>query len=182
MESQWLRPQKKTTPSFYPCCIPEMARGETASRWYHVEVGNKRRMSRATDTQVCLIAVDEPNAAGQFVRRSTGAIPLTVRHEGIARPGRVVGSPVQWNLCSVARDSPQGGPFFALHPVVAPTDIKLQTNQPFKTAYILQAQSIEVDSKPLRVEVAWNGKWSEDTAVMTSHLVVKSAVLTRDQL
>lgn len=159
-----------------------MAAGQsfaTMSRWYHVEVRNNRRMSGATDTRVCLVAVEEQDAAGHFVGRSTGNIPLTARHEAILRPGRIVGSPVEYNLCSVLRDSAPGGggQLFSLHPVVTPTDITVQTRQPFRTAYILEAQSVERDSPRLRVEVAWNGQWSDDTAVMANNLVINARVL-----
>jgi hypothetical protein len=162
--------------------VPGQNPFETVSRWYHVEVSNKRRASRAIATQVCLVAVEEPNAADQFVRRLTGSIPLQVRHQGIVRPGRIIGSPVQYDLCSVLRDSlGGGGPIFALHTVVAPNDITVQTNQRFRIAYILQAQSIEMDSKLLRVEIAWDGKWSDDTTEMANyHLVMNSAVLADD--
>jgi hypothetical protein len=150
---------------------------ETVGRWYHVELSNKRRASRATDPQVCLVAVETLNAAGQFVRRLTGSIPLKVRHQGNVRPGRTMGPSVQYDLCSVLREFPGEGPTFHLHTVVAPTDIAVHMNQPFRVAYILEAQSIEVDSKLLRVEIAWDGKWSDDTAQMADHLVINSAVL-----
>jgi hypothetical protein len=153
--------------------IPGQDTFETVSRWYHVEVSNKRRASRATDAQVCLVGVEEPNAANQFVRRLTGSLQLQPRNQG-RQSRRSIGSPVQYDLCSVFRDWPGGGgPIFSLRTVVAPNDITVQTNQPFRIAYILQAQSVEMDSKPLRVEIAWDGKWSDDTAEMANHLVIK---------
>jgi hypothetical protein len=75
---------------------------QTVSRWYHVRVDNKRRpMARATDTEVCLVAVGFPNAADNFVMRPTCIIKLKVRHEGIVR--RNIGPSLEWDLCSVIR-------------------------------------------------------------------------------
>lgn len=36
-------------------------------RWYHVRAENERRMSRATETQLCVLEYSEANAAGEFV-------------------------------------------------------------------------------------------------------------------
>ncbi len=146
---------------------------QTVSRWYHLKGINNRRMSKATDTQVCLLAVGIPNAAGQIVTRTTGAIPLKIRHVGIVRPGRIIGPPVEWDLCSVFRElQPNGTPVFELQTVVAPTDITVRTDQPFRMVLTLQARSIEVDSNILRVELVWNGQWSDDGDQMANHFVI----------
>lgn len=146
---------------------------QTFSRWYHVRVENGRRMSRATETQVYLVAVGLPNAAGQIVTRTTGAIPLKIRHEGIVRLGRIIGPPVEWDLCSVFRELQPGGiPVFELQTVVAPTDITVRTQQPFRMVLTLQARSIEADSNVLDVELSWDGQWSDDTDQMANHLVI----------
>lgn len=148
---------------------------QTVSRWYHLQVENSRRMSRATDTQVCLLAVGIPNAAGQIVTRTTGAIPLKIRHEGIVRPGRIIGPSVEWDLCSVFRElQPNGPAVFELQTVVAPTDITIRTDRPFRMILTLQAQSIETDSDILRVELVWDGRWSDDGDQMANHLVISS--------
>ena len=153
---------------------------ETVGRWYHVQVENKRRslISRATDTQVCLVAVGIPNAAGQYVTHSTGAIPLKVRHEGVVRPGRIIGPVVEWDLCSVCRDSqPGGNPVFELQTVVAPTELTVRQDQPFRMVLTLQARSIETDSNFLRIEFIWDGQWADDTDQMMNHLVVNQRMV-----
>jgi hypothetical protein len=143
---------------------------ETMSHWYQLRVENARRVSRATDTQVCLLEFGVPDAAGKYVMQSVGAIPLTVRHSAIVRS--VIGPPVEFTLCSVYReDAEHRAPFFKLHPVVAPTDISTQFNQPFKIMLVLQARSIEADSDLRRIEVIWNGQWSDDTKQMNNNLV-----------
>jgi hypothetical protein len=151
---------------------------ETVSRWYHVQVVNKRRMSRATDTEVYLLAVETQNAAGNFVKRNTGAIPFSVRHEVVVRLGRIIGPPVEWNFCSLTREyESQGTPVFDLRTAVAPTDITPQMHKAFKAAFTLQARSLEVDSNFLRIEVAWDGQWADDTDQMANHLVIREQIV-----
>jgi hypothetical protein len=152
---------------------PNQAPFQTLSRWYHLKVENNRRMSRASEVQVYLLEIGLPNAAGQIVTRSTGAIPFKVRHEGIVRPGRIIGPPVEFDLCSVFREAQQGGaPFFQLQTVVAPTDITVQHQQQFRMVLTLQARSIEVDSNIVNLDIAWNGQWSDDTDAMANFLVI----------
>jgi len=146
---------------------------ETVSRWYHVQVRNKRRFARARDAQVCLVAVEEQNAAGEYVPRTTGAIPLAPRHAGVAAPSRVLGSPIQWDLCALYRDLGEG-PVFRLTTVIAPADITVVSRQAFKMVVHLQARTIEVDTKVLRLELSWNGKWSDDTSEMKNHFVIRA--------
>ena len=141
---------------------------QSVSRWYHVRVENKRRMSRATETQVCLVAVAMPNAAGTYITQSTGAIPLKVRHEGVVQ--RIIRPPVEWDFCSVIKEvPPNGSPVFELQTVVAPSDIIVRQSAPFRMVLTLQARSIEVDSNLLRLKLVWDGQWADDTGQMASH-------------
>jgi hypothetical protein len=148
---------------------------QSVSRWYHVQVENRRRWSRATDTQVCLIGVEEPNAARQFILRQTGAIPLNLRNEGPVRPGRVIGPKVEWDLCCVNRDSPPpgGGPLFALQTAFEPPGVLRVRQGPFEMILHLQAQSIEMNSEVIRIRINWSGQWDHDTDKMAEHLVIK---------
>lgn len=153
---------------------PPQTTFQTVSRWYHVRVTNNRRMSRARDTQACLIAIELPNAAGGDVRQPTGSIPLKVKLEGVVRPGRIVGPAVEWDLCSVFKEMQAGAqnPFVQLHPIIAPTNIPTQMQGPFSMVLVLQAQSVEVDSRVLRLQLVWDGVWSDDTDQMSNHFVI----------
>jgi hypothetical protein len=146
---------------------------ETVSRWYHVQVKNARRMSPARDTHLYLVAVEMPDGGGGYVIRTTGTIPLQVRHEGV-QPGRVLGPVVEWDLLSVTRELQHGGqPVLDLHPGVIPSDITVRYTQAARMVLRVQAQSIETDSNVLRVEIVWDGRWSDDANRMaTTHLVI----------
>jgi hypothetical protein len=146
----------------------------SVSRWYHVEVTNDRRMSPAKDTQVCLLAFSIPNAAGDYVETQIGAIPLKVRNEGVVTPGRIIGPTLEFDLCSVIRDTAPGGrPAVEFQTVAILTAMTSRHLQPFKTVLKLQARSIEADSNLLHVEIIWDGQWADDTQVMANHLVIK---------
>ncbi len=38
---------------------------------------------------------------------------------------------------------------------------------------VLQARAVEADSKPLHIEIAWNGKWADGAKEMAYNMVVK---------
>jgi hypothetical protein len=40
----------------------------------------------------------------------------------------------------------------------------------------VQAIADNAESKPLHIEIAWDGQWSEDTRQMQQHLVVKESI------
>ena len=145
----------------------------TVSRWYHVEVSNTRRWRRATDTQVYLINYEILNAAGEYVPKPPGAIPLKIRNVGFVETGRNLGPPIEWDLCSIIRESGCGeGPVLQLQVAVVPTNMIIETRQKFQVALTLQARSVEADSDTLRVEIIWNGQWDDDESRMAQNLIV----------
>ena len=85
-----------------------------------------------------------------------------------------MGPSLEWTLFRVTREDPERRcPFFTLLPIVASSDIVSHFDAPFKIALVVQARSIEMDSDPLRVELTWNGKWSDDTEEMLQNLVIR---------
>ena len=148
---------------------------KTVSRWYHVQVRNLRRTyAPARETQLYLISVEVPNAVGAYVQQWAGAIPLKIRDRGVVLVGSTIGPPIEYDLCSVYRETAVGGPrFFQLHPVIEPPNVTVNTDQPYKARLTLQARSIETDSEPFRVEIVWDGQWADDSDQMaTNHLII----------
>jgi hypothetical protein len=151
----------------------QQIRFQTVGRWFHVKVHNECRMTPATEVQVYLIEVGIPNAAGQYVSYSPGAIPFVVRHEGKVQ--RALGPDLEWDLCNIVRESvPGNAPAVALCTLFAPTDVIITPNQPFKMTLTLQAQSKEVDSERLLIELIWNGRFAEDTDELMNNLVIRT--------
>jgi hypothetical protein len=136
---------------------------------------DRRHMSPATDTQVVLLELGIPNAVGDLIWQSAGDLPLPVTHEGMLRPGRIIGRPLVCDLCNVyQRSGPEEGapPLFGLAIRVPIKDLPLQRTQPFEMALRLQARSVEKDSNVLTLKIMWNGKWSDDTEQMANHLAI----------
>jgi hypothetical protein len=55
-----------------------------------------------------------------------------------------------------------------------PPNVK-RLETPFRMIATLQASGIEAESNILRVEISWDGKWSDDMTELKRHLVVKRA-------
>ncbi|MEX0810279.1 MAG: hypothetical protein WD044_16255 [Dongiaceae bacterium] len=139
------------------------------SRWYHVEVRNDRRWSPARQVQVNLVRVEEPDASGVFQITWRGALPFRWRYQEIHPISRTLGAPADCDLCCVVKEK-----WFELSSLIDVTSLKSRREQPFRMIVTLRAQSIEVDSKFLRLEIVWNGLWSDDSATMARNLVIKA--------
>lgn len=152
-----------------PCILtsPDGVQRESESRWYHAKVENLKRWSPATQTQVLLLNIEEPDAAGRYQSIWAGAMPLKWRSFGYLSGGRTVGYPVECDLCSVVRDG-----WIEIHPVVVEFPMKAQRTAASKFILTLQARSVETDSNILRVEIVWDGNWAVGTDEMARHMVL----------
>ncbi len=148
---------------------PDGSSRVTDSRWYHVRITNERRWSPATQTQILLLQVQEPDATGEFKVVWTGELPLRWRHQEVQPLVRTIGSPADCDLCSVVKEK-----WIELHPLIEVFSLKSRRREKCRLLLTLQARSIESDSNMLQVEVAWDGEWTEDTEQMARHTVVKT--------
>ena len=147
---------------------PDGSTRETMGRWYHVRVSNERRWSPATQVQVFLLRVEEPDAAGEFKVTWLGEIPIRWRDQEIKPLVRTIGHADDCDLCSVVEEK-----WLELHPLVIPHALDARRRTSCRLIVTLQARGVEADSNLLRVEIAWDGKWSEDADEMAHHMVVK---------
>lgn len=147
---------------------PDGSQRQSAGRWYHIRIENRRRWSPAHQVQVFLLRVEEPDAAGENQMTWIGEIPMNWRHQEVNPIMRTVGAGADCDLCSVVRDK-----WLELHPLVVPHSLNARRREPCRLTVTLQARSIEADSDLLRVQIAWDGKWSEDGDNMMQHAVVK---------
>ncbi|MFN3746351.1 MAG: hypothetical protein ACK4TL_16740 [Hyphomicrobiaceae bacterium] len=145
------------------------------SLWFHLKVSNARRSyTTAHETQLYLLSVQVPDAAGAFVPEWSGAIPLQVRDRAAVLSGATLGPDIEFDLFSVTKNAEMNGaPFLELHPVIRPNNLKAATHGPYKSLLTFQARSIEADSEPLNVSIVWDGEWSDDPERMARHLVVE---------
>jgi hypothetical protein len=153
---------------------PDGAAIDTFSRWYHVRVANKRRWSPATDVRLLLLQLEQHDAAGQYQTTWVGEIPLQWSNPQIMPLTPTIGPAYDCVLCSVLKH-PTDPHTLSLHPIIQPFNLPTRWQTPTQVALTLQARSLDSDSNMLRVEIAWDGKWADDTGQMAKHLVVKAA-------
>jgi len=142
---------------------------ETQGRWYHVRVENRSRWSPATQTQLYLLRVEVLDAAGGNRISWVGDVPMRWAHQEIHPLARTIGHPANCDLCSVVRDK-----WVALHPLIEPHALTVRHRERCHLWATVQARSVEADSSFLRVEIAWDGLWSDDTEQMASHMIVRA--------
>lgn len=143
-----------------------------AARYYHVRLTNERSWVVANDAGVYLVRIDAEDASGKFVTNWSGiSLPITAAHYG-THPTRVVGaSEIVFDLCSIVKDK-----WLAIHPAITPNNFtdKYRTSpgQTIKLRLVIQARSTETTSDQFEFEVAWDGRWSDDTLEIRRHMVV----------
>ena len=137
------------------------------ARYYHLRVSNQRRWSPATQVQVYLLRIDQPGPDGQFSPQWSGEIPLLWQYYEALSPIRTIGPSRNCDLCSVVK-----GKWMGLHPAVMPVGFGGRYRDTANLRLLLQAQSIEVNSNPLLVQINWDGKWEDGEAEMANHMVV----------
>jgi putative SOS response-associated peptidase YedK len=55
-----------------------------------------------------------------------------------------------------------------------PMWVHLRSREPFGLAGLWDVAAADnAESNPLLIEIAWDGEWSDDTATLSKHLVVK---------
>lgn len=148
---------------------------QTYARYYHLKVLNERRWSSATDAQVFLTSIEEPDAVGENRLVWAGEVPFKWQHAEIRgiQP-RSLGSAQIVDLCNVVQSNEMGlGKWVELDLLFTPSGIENPRRNGFKLVLGIQAKSKEVDSNVLRLEIAWDGKWADGNDEMKRHLVVQ---------
>jgi hypothetical protein len=140
---------------------------QTPGIWYHVDVINGARWNPVTGVHIFLRSVEVPDASGMLKPIWEGNVALGWRHEPSPQP-KTIGYSAQCDLCHVIKDPRQA----RLSPLIKGQAPDAFTG-PFKIAATLQSRGIEADSGSLRIEISWNGEWSDNGDEMKRHLVVR---------
>jgi hypothetical protein len=137
-------------------------------RYYHVRVSNSRRWSPANKVQVVLLRVEERSPNGEFRVAWQGEIPLAWKHGQEFALERTLGHPAVADLCSVGE---RAG--LRLHTLVTPFNLEVAAWTASDMVLTLQGQASEVDSRPLRLRVSWDGQWHAGEAEMRRHMLLQ---------
>jgi hypothetical protein len=139
------------------------------ARYYHVRVSNRRRFSPAHEVRVVMTLVESPGPDQLPQAVYSATLPLKWRNqEADPRPSRTIGADDFADLLYVNEE----GALY-LTPMITPNKFPLHHTGATMLWVTVQALSIEADSQPLRLQIAWDGQWDLGEAEMTNHLKIK---------
>jgi hypothetical protein len=121
-----------------------------------------------------LLRFEQPDAAGNYRTKWAGEIPIVWSNQQVIPLTPTIGPPHECDLCSLVKH-PNGRHTLSLRPLIQPLNLPLSWEEAVRFALTLQARGVDSDSDVFRVEISWDGKWSDDTSDMANHLVVKLA-------
>jgi hypothetical protein len=138
------------------------------SRWYFLRVTNEKRFPPAHEVQVVIASLEGegPDRYPQEIFKIP--LPLTWRNQRDLdpRPWRTIGGrSLEADLLFVHEDG-----LLQFSPVVPLNNFPGTYTKPVVLWATLQALSLEGVSKPLRLKIAWDGKWEEGDTEMANHL------------
>jgi len=183
IRARWLPPRLRLTiskPEGVPTPVNLRWRDEKGEehqdtrpgRYYHVEVSNAARGSKATQVHICIVSVEERKADGQFEIAWTGELPLQWSLQQIHPVTRVVGRTAIADLCCVVKDK-----WMEMLPMISVLNFNARRRKEHSDALrdfivTIQARAAEGSSPPLRLRITWDGGWSDDVQIMRRHLVI----------
>lgn len=141
----------------------------TNARYYHLRVTNTRRSAQAQNVRVVLTKIVRPAADGSIPEETlSGPIQLTWQHSHSMPQYPTLGPPINCDLGCVLKDKG-----FVLSLMFVPNNIdpKVLAKQTMRVEAI--AVSDQTESKPVTIEITWDGVWYEDAKEMSKHMVVK---------
>lgn len=149
------------------------ARTMTDSVWYHVRVENAERNSPAKDVRLFLLTLFEADASGALQLQWSGEVPLLWSHQTFKPLAPTIGLADEADLCSLTKN-PNGLHKLELHPLFRSFSLKAEWSNKCNLALIIQARCPQANSSALRVEIDWDGSWSDDPIQLSRHLFVKA--------
>lgn len=145
------------------------------ARYYHVQVSNARRWTKAHNARTMLLRLEEETKTGWVSVWSGGGIPMVWQHQDQLGSVRNIGPSAFADIAHVVQDiDPARTKWLELTPTFAPYGVQLRYHEPCSLRLTLQAQSDESDSEPLTVEIRWNGQWHDGALEMAQHVLLQA--------
>jgi len=140
-------------------------------RNYHLTVTNNRKWAPAHNVQIFLTKIFRQAADGSLIDKSfSGPLQLTWQFPEY-HPQRLLIGPDR--VCDIGRVI-NGNPF-ELMLYFTPNNFSKDVEAHQKTQVEVVAVADNGESEPTRIEIAWDGNWSDDTMEMNRHLIVREA-------
>ena len=141
------------------------------SRYYHLRVWNERRAAPAHNVRVVIRGLYRASADGTMALTPlSGALQLTWQFQGWNPQFQTIGAESTCDLGFLRR-----GEDFQLSTAFRQISFDPTVRPGNKVIVVLMALSDEGESIELRLEIAWDGVWSEDSEELARHMVVREA-------
>ena len=140
------------------------------SRYYHIRVFNRRRSAPAHNVRIVLKSLFRPMANGEMSPTAlSGPLQMAWQFQGSNPQFQTIGAESVCDLGYLRQDSDFTLSMLYHHFSFTPT---VSANQRIIATFV--ALSDETESNELRIEIAWDGLWNEDSDEMRQHLVVRA--------
>jgi hypothetical protein len=142
--------------------------------YYHLQVSNRRTWSPARNTRVVVVDIAKKRPDGSFIAETPIApLQLTWAFQEFHELLPTIATQDVCDLGFIDEDSQQ----FELSPYVRPNNFSgfVEGGQSMRVSVIVSAHNYE-STRPLVLEVSWDGKWDSHQDHMAKHLVVKEVV------
>lgn len=141
----------------------------TMSYYYHILVKNKRRMSPAHNVRVVIRALFRNSSDGTMEPTIfPGTMELEWQYTSYKPQYQIIGAESTCDLGFIKK-----GKDFTLCTRYRSRSFNKTLSAGNQMIVTIVALSDEVESEELRLEIAWDGKWDDDSNIMCKHLIVK---------
>ena len=143
------------------------------ARYYHLVVANTSRWPVANNVQIMITRLEAPDPGGRSQTVWLGELPLQWQHAQVHALLRTVGRPALADSISVVQDPVRQHNELHLMTLLTPNNFGKSYYGPTQLWVTVIARANEADSRQLRLEIAWDGQWSDGGAEMRQHLVIR---------
>jgi hypothetical protein len=139
------------------------------SRYYHLRVWNERRAAPAHNVRVVIKTLYRPSADGTMSQTVlSGPLQLAWQFQGSNPQFQTIGAESTCDLGFLRQ-----GEHFKLSTLFHHISFDPTVKKGQKMVVGLMALSDESESNELKLEIVWDGIWSDDSVEIVKHMVVK---------
>jgi hypothetical protein len=139
-----------------------------ACRFFHIRVQNVVRWPAAKDVRLFLTRIDDLDQEGSRTRTWQVDLPMSAKNEDLFPARKIVGPPLDFEVISVDCEG-----WMHLHTLFNNFQTPQHLRAPVRRRLFFEARCDEQVSRPIGLEVQWDGKWFEDWNELKQHLLVK---------
>jgi len=168
IKGRWLGPKLKIALKDQKGNKSEFSDG-VISRYFHLRVFNERHAAPAHNVRVVIKNIYRPKADGTMcLSPLSGRIQLAWQYQGSNPQFQTIGAESSCDLGYLRQNEP-----FKLSTLYQSISFDGTVKAGEKIIVDLLALSDETESNVLKIEISWDGSWSNDSDEMVNHLVLR---------